>query len=69
MRSAHQQYQPAQFCIRCDQPMTWQGLQHVEVKGERRSVNIYHCDLCDKLSAETLPFAQKHKRRFNALHN
>ncbi len=55
------QYHPTQFCIRCDQLMTWQGLQYVEVEGERRALNIYHCDLCDKLSAATLP--RREKRR------
>ncbi len=42
---------PSQFCIRCDQPLEWQGVQHVEVKGEPRTLNIYRCELCDKLSA------------------
>jgi hypothetical protein len=48
--------------------MTWQALQHVEVKGERRLVNVYHCELCDKLSAAALPSPPKKRGASNALH-
>jgi hypothetical protein len=65
MRSSHTRFHPTHFCIRCEQPMTWQGLQRIEVKGKHRAVNIYHCDLCDKLSALTLPVVQEHTTRRN----